>query len=309
MEKIVLVINFSGDFDGKGNNRFLYLAEMLSNSGYEVELITSDFSHEKKCKRDKRLSKDLNYKVTYIEEPKYKKNVSLKRFYSHFIMSKNLKIYLDEQETPKIIYCGVPSLSVSSVASRYSLKNDVKFIIDIQDLWPEAFEMVFPIPVLKDILFYPLKRKADKIYKSANSIIAVSSTYLSRALKVNKKTNSTEVVYLGTDLIEFDKKKTGGSPIKKKDGEIWLVYAGTLGHSYDLSNVFQALLILKKQGINNLKFIVMGTGPLEEEFKKDVKEKKIDVLFTGRLPYAEMVKIMVDCDIAINPIKKDLLRV
>ena len=52
-----------------------------------------------------------------------------------------------------MIYCAVPSLTGPYLISRYCKKNKIKFIIDIQDLWPEAFKMVFDVPIIKDIIF------------------------------------------------------------------------------------------------------------------------------------------------------------
>ncbi len=36
----------------------------------------------------------------------------------------------------------MPSLDVAKVAAKYAKENNIRFIIDIQDLWPEAFRMV-----------------------------------------------------------------------------------------------------------------------------------------------------------------------
>lgn len=60
--------------------------------------------------------------------------------------------------------------------------NNVRFIIDIQDLWPEAFKMVFKLPIVSDIVFAPFNFLANGIYKRADEIIAVSDTYVNRAL-------------------------------------------------------------------------------------------------------------------------------
>ncbi len=68
MEKDILIIaHFCSDFDGKGNNRFNYLAEIFGNNYSSVELVTSDFSHNKKMKRERENIGNLNYKVTFIE--------------------------------------------------------------------------------------------------------------------------------------------------------------------------------------------------------------------------------------------------
>jgi len=301
---ILLIAHFCSDFDGKGNNRFNYLANLFANNGFGVELVTSDFSHNKKVKREKEISEDLSYKVTFIKEPIYKKNISLKRFYSHYIMAKNLKKYLESRKKPSVIYCSVPSLDIAATAANYAKVNDIKFIIDVQDLWPEAFQMIFNLPIISNIIFYPMKKKADYIYKTADEIVAVSETYKDRALEVNKKVEEGKVVFLGTELGKFDETFSNNKCQGKPDDEIWIAYAGTLGHSYDLTIVFNALEILSNKGYKNLKFVVMGDGPLKEKFEKYSKEKKINTLFTGRLPYAEMVGMLGVCDIAVNPISK-----
>ena len=246
MNKDILIIaHFCSDFDGKGNNRFNYLANLFAKNGFDVELVTSDFSHNKKVKREKEISEDLSYKVTFIKEPVYKKNVSLKRFYSHYIMAKNLKKYLESRKKPSAIYCSVPSLDIAATAAKYAKANNIKFIIDVQDLWPEAFQMVFNVPIISNIIFYPMKKKADYIYKAADEIVAVSETYKNRALKSSKKVEKGRVVFLGTELGKFDETFSINKYQGKSDDEIWIAYAGTLGHSYDLTIVFNALGISK----------------------------------------------------------------
>ncbi|MDI2587666.1 glycosyltransferase family 4 protein [Psychrobacillus sp. NEAU-3TGS] len=300
---ILLIAHFCSDFDGNGNNRFNYLAHLLANNNFDVELVTSDFSHNKKIKRSK-LVEQYNYKVTFILEPAYSKNVSLKRFYSHYLMGRNLKKYLHNRKKPDVIYCAVPSLDLARVAAEYAKNNNIRFIIDIQDLWPEAFKMVFNVPLISNLLFYPMKRQADYVYAAADEIIAVSNTYAKRALKVNKKCTETNSIFLGTDLEYFDKLVLENQFSMKPKNELWVAYIGTLGHSYDISSVIDALRILKDQGINNIKFIVMGDGPLKKKFESYAKEQEINAEFTGRLDYGKMVGILKSCDIAVNPISR-----
>lgn len=303
MKNILIIANFISIMPWQGgNNRFTYLANLLAERGNNVEVITSTFSHAQKCQKE--LEKDkveaLPYKLTNIYEPGYKKNVSLKRFYSHHILGRNIKKYLESLENkPDIIYCAIPSLSVPKAAAQYAKANNIKFVIDIQDLWPEAFKMVFHIPIISNIIFYPLKKMADSVYKSADDIIAVSETYVKRAEKVNKKYKDKLSVYLGTNLDNFDKCKKENE-VEFKDEKIRIVYIGTLGHSYDLKCIIEALNILNMQ---NIKFIVMGDGPLKSEFEDYAREKNVDAEFLGRLEYEKMTGILCSCDIAVNPIK------
>ena len=57
---VVLIANFCGNFSSSDNNRFLYLANLLSKY-CKVELITSSFQHEMKEQRKKQT---FNYPFT-----------------------------------------------------------------------------------------------------------------------------------------------------------------------------------------------------------------------------------------------------
>lgn len=303
---IVIISEFCDDFSQSDNDRFLYLAKMLTgvigdNKKFQdcqdsVEIITSSFRHTTKKHRRSPVD-DWPFKITFIEEPGYTKNVCLKRFYSHYIWGKNLHAYLKNREKPDVVYCAVPSLTGSYLVARYCEKNNIRFIIDVQDLWPEAFRMVFNIPIISSIVFAPFKMLADAVYKRADAICAVSETYCNRALSVNKKCKTGTVVYLGTDLDKFDRYAAENQILKKNPGEIWLAYCGTLGASYDLKIVFDALRILNDRRI---KFIIMGDGPQKEEFVR--YSGGLNTVFTGRLSYEQMCSIIKACDIAVNPI-------
>lgn len=299
---IVIVSQYLRDIEcfESNNSRFVYIAKLLAMSkNNNVEIITSDFNHTKKEKFNK-IGKLDGVKITACHEPGYPKNVCLKRFNSHKKLSKNIKEYLEKRRKPDIIYCAIPSLAVGKIVAQYAEKNGVRFVIDIQDLWPEAFKMVFKIPLLSNAIFYPMKRQANYIYKCADNIIAVSDTYRDRATSVNKKYKNKLTVFLGTNLEYFDKCKEKN--IKHyNDNIIRIAYIGTLGHSYNIKTIIDALELLKEK-YNNLNFLVMGSGPLKNQFEAYAKDKNINCEFTGRLEYPEMVGTLCSCDIAVNPI-------
>lgn len=301
--KILMIANFvSFPFEG-GNSRFTYILNMLDNKKNQLELVTSNFRHSTKSKREyspEELSK-VSYKITLLDEPGYKKNVSIKRFYSHKILSINLKKYLKKIDKPDLIYCAIPSIDVAYESITFSKKNGIRFIIDIQDLWPEAFKMALNIPIISNVIFYSMKRKVDFIYSNADEIVAVSKTYVKRALSVNKKLVKGLSVFLGTDLNYFDKCQKNNKVVYK-DNIIRIAYIGTLGTSYDIKLIIDSIKILYSKGIKNIKFVIMGDGPLKESFELYAKQSEIDYEFTGRLDYEKMVGLLSSCDICVNPI-------
>lgn len=300
MKDVLIVANFCDGPYENTNNRFNYIAELLSDeSNIKVELITSDFCHRSKLRRKKVDTNQLKYKITMLHEPQYNKNVSLRRFYAHYIFSRNIKNYLNKRKKPDVIYCAVPSLDVAKVTVGYAKKNNIKIIIDIQDLWPEAFQMVFNVPIVSEFVFKPMYKQANYIYKSADSIVAVSDTYRKRALKVRGDKKSGDYIYLGTDLRKFGKFET----VNKPNNEFWIIYIGTLGHSYSIDLIIDSLELLKEE-LNNIKFIVVGDGPLKSKFEYHAKIKGVNCKFIGRKSYEEMVGYLFASDLAVNPITK-----
>lgn len=302
---IVIISEFCEDFSKSDNDRFFYLAKMLTGfvgdreCNDTVEIITSSFRHTTKSQR-RNPAKVWPFKITFIDEPGYPKNVCFKRFISHHVWGKNVLNYLENRDKkPDVIYCAVPSLTGPNLAAKYCEKENIRFIIDVQDLWPEAFRMVLNVPVISNIIFAPFKSLADGIYKRADAICAVSDTYCQRAKQVNHKVTDTTTVFLGTELSTFDKYAEENPVLEKKDGEIWLAYCGTLGSSYDLTCVFDALAILND---SRLRIIVMGDGPKSDEFKAYAEEKRIRAEFVGRLQYNAMCSLLNVCDITVNPI-------
>lgn len=259
MKDVLMVVHTMGNLLPSDNDRFTYLAKLLMKSGAEVEIVTSDFEHHKKRYRETGISALHPFKITFLHEDSYKKNVSLARIKGHASFAKKLKKYLSERKNPDIIYCAVPPIVSALEAGKYAKENNIPFVIDIQDLWPESFAIALGDSPIVRMLLKPLTCMADRVYKYADSIVAVSRTYVNRAAKVNKKAQIKESVFLGTDgdIVDGIKSKSGGEKEKKS---LILGYVGNLGRSYDFLNVFKALSILKKRGIVDITFILIGDG-------------------------------------------------
>ena len=301
---IVIISQFTQLPNQTGYGRFNYIAKKLAKQcEFSVEIVTSSFSHmQKKQKNIDSMTKVREYYTyTIIYEPGYKKNISLKRILSHKRLSYNLKKYLNKRIKPDLIYCAIPSLDVAKVSMDFAKKNNIKFIIDVQDLWPEAYKMIFNPPLLGNIIYKPFEKKANYVYSNADDIIAVSQTYVDRVLKVNNKVKIGSCVYLGTDKYIFDK-YISTTKYSERDGILRVAYIGTLGSSYNIKLIIDCIKILNENHKLDLQFYIIGEGPLKNKMKGYAKSKNVDCVFTGFLNYNEMIKVLSSCDIAVNPI-------
>ena len=300
---ILLIVNYwHFDFEKK-SSRYRTMANVLVEGNYDIEVISSTFRHQTKQHRDTDAVSEgkYSYKITLLHEPGYAKNISLKRMYSHHCFAKEIVKYLKNRKKPDLIIVSVPSLSVGSAVTKYAEENGIKLIIDIQDLWPEAFKMAINIPVVSDILFAPMMMQANKIYSRADKVMAVSDTYMKRGLSQNKKDTEGLSVFIGTDSSLVAEATTGKS-VEKPANEFWVGYIGALGHSYDIKLIIDALKILKEKGIDNITFKIMGEGVLMDEFKQYASTSDVNCEFSGFIEYGDMMTALCACDVAVNPI-------
>ena len=301
MKDIVIIANFCRDFSENDNGRFMYLCKELSKE-HHVEIITSDFIHGQGVHKEP-LTIQWPFEITFVHEPGYKKNVSVRRFMSHYSWGKEVAKYLRKRKKPDVVYCAIPSITAALEAAKYCEKNNVRFIVDVQDLWPEAFKMVLNVPIVSKLLFLPFDLRVNAAYKRADAIVAVSRTYVERVLRVNKKCKEGHAVFLGTRLETFDEGAKNKPLMRKPENEIWIGYCGSLSVSYDIPTVIYAMKKLRDKGLNNLKIIVMGEGAHRAQFEACAKENEVDAIFTGRLGYEDMCAQVRQCDMVVNPIK------
>ncbi|HEZ0479502.1 glycosyltransferase [Neisseria meningitidis] len=276
-------------------NRFWYLAERLSQS-HDVLLITSRFRHYDKSFRrpeDAEAASQGRLKVMLLEESGYGKNVSLERVASHYRFVKNFEQWLKncrpgEQD---IVYSAYPLMATNLLLGKHKARLGYKLIVDVQDVWPESFSSV--VPFLKKVphKLLPFASRANRAYRCADALVAVSQTYLDRAKEANPNVPG-EAVYIGTDFAAI------APPPRFRSKTVRLFYLGTLSYSYDVETVCKGVRKLLDDG-ENVELHIMGGGPDLEKLKQYENRA---IKFYGYLPYSEMMSIAKACDIAVNAI-------
>ena len=301
----VAVITMGVKLDGeKGYTRFRYLCEFLVKKGYEVDLITTTFQHWEKKQRDLESvdQKSYPFGIKFIYEPGYRKNIDLRRVRSHKIAAENLRKLLEKEGDYDLIYAEIPPNDVALAAAEYAHRNKIPFVADVNDLWPEAMRMVFDIPIVSDLLFYPLKRDAEKVYSLTSGVIGTSDEYRDRPFLNQKRDVLKETVYVGNEISVFDREaEQHADEVQKEEGTFWVTYAGTIGTSYDIRTMVLAAEELMKQGKTKIRVQILGDGPTREMLENLAKERKIqNVKFTGYVPYEQMAAYLVKSDVLIN---------
>jgi glycosyltransferase involved in cell wall biosynthesis len=299
VKKIIIIAHFTTLPGEAGFDRFQYLAEKVAES-YDVKLLTSRFHHKQKSFREQKFGSE-KYEIILIEEKGYKNNVGIDRIVSHFYFEKNIKLYLGSlQEKVDLVYCAYPTMKTAYIAGNYCKERGIPFIMDIVDVWPESIKSAFPkFGKLIDLLIFPLSIFADRIYCLSENFVAVSETYLNRALKANPRVKEKTVAFIGTDAEYFDGLANVG--FLKPEEEFWISYIGTLSYSYDIPTVIKAMVLLFDK-YPMIKFKIMGIGPFEASFKKEAEKVQANIEFFGYLPHERLFPILKNSDVAMNAI-------
>ena len=287
----------------RGYTRFRKVAEMLVRAGYEVDLITSSFQHWDKAPRDtsREVYRQLPYRVVFIDEPGYSRNLDLHRIYSHRIAAQNIAQFLRKNKGRySLIYSEIPPNDMALACARFAKSEGIAYVADINDLWPEAMRMAVNVPVLSDVLFYPFARDARKVYRMLDAAVGTSDEYAARPSYDRNKPYPKITVYVGNDLSVFDKGVAEhSSEITKPEGEVWATYAGTLGKSYDIATLVRAACALKEI-CPELRVKILGDGPDRKQLEALASKLDAPVDFLGYQDYAHMAAWLAKSDITVN---------
>ena len=272
--------------------RFWLMAESFARHGANVVYWTSDFSHANKKKRVKTHEVFPPFKVVELPALEYKRNVSFKRIRSHLKLAKDfariarLKKASGELPEPDLIVASSPPLSLVREAHRFAREVEAKVIVDVMDAWPETFERIVPKWML-----WPIRQMAKSNYLQAAAITTVAKRYCD-LVRSYGYSGDVRLFYHG---IELSKE---APQIKSVVSSLKVVYAGSLGRSYDLATAIKVIGLMNGVAVLD----IAGKGEREEELKKLAESLPQGLVrFHGYLPKDDLDALLRSADIGLVP--------
>jgi hypothetical protein len=241
---------------------------------YDVNVLYCKFSHS--LKKNRIITKQ---NFIPVNSSKYSRNISISRFFSHFIFSLNV-IKLIIKFKPKVLVINFPPniLILPSLISKIFYKS--KIVIDIIDFWPESFPIknalikkVFNISAGFVLKFYRFIG-----FESANLILTQSNVFINTNL--NKYKNKTKLIGL-TKYNSIDIEVANTAKV------MTFCYIGNIGNIYDFDSLIIILSHLSKSQEINLDII--GLGENLDYLIEKLKQHKINYKYHGVI-YDEIAK-------------------
>lgn len=301
----ILIINPFDKIPGENfrDQRYTFLYYELKNRGYDVTWVTADYHHWSHTERKKEIIPD-KYKNDFkiIKTLHYKNNISIKRFFSHFLFSLKAFLYLifSNKKYDYIFTIAPPENLLFSTL--YAKKTKSNLIIDVLDLWPDLFEQALPksTPKINKAILYPLHWITNYSYKNAYHVTAVSKKYRDTAVFRSKRDDleNFSYYYLGGAKVDFNFNK------EKPTNKLNCLFAGQFGHNYDVELILETALLLKENKINTVSFYLAGDGLKMKSMKNFIKVNNLDnVKLLGWLNSEELMNAASYCHVGLNTYK------
>jgi glycosyltransferase involved in cell wall biosynthesis len=276
--------------------RYAFICDQLARAGHQVTWWSSNFFHTLKKERSEgRGERQLheNLRIALLPTPPYRKNVSLRRLYNHYIFARQFAKASVQEPVPDLLLASFPPIGSSREVSQYGRRTGARVILDVQDLWPEAFELAAPRSLLRPLhhCFWPFRRAARDALSWADGIMGVSQTYVDYGLRHAGRPIPSLILPLGVDLEAFDGRVDESAP-KSIHRERSAIYIGTIGTSYDLRTVLEAASMSSSAG-DQIIFRIVGDGPHLPSLRQAAERMRLpNVIFHGLMPFGELTFLL-----------------
>jgi glycosyltransferase involved in cell wall biosynthesis len=308
--KILILTQYFPPEVGAPQNRLFELAVFLQKKGADVTILTAMPNYPQMQVYEGYKNKFYHYEEVdglkihrswvYVSNSKG----VLKRLLSYFsfVMSSAL---VGLFKLPKFDYvlCESPPLFLGITALLLKKTKGAQLIFNVSDLWPESAEK---LGVIQNRFLLGLTTKLEEGLYKHSDLITGQTQGICNSISIRFPDKKVHWFPNGADLSYFNP-QTDGSEWRKqnnfKQTDFILLYAGIIGHAQGLDVILKAAEKLKSH--QDIKFVIVGSGPQKEELLQQKSTLKSDnVFFFDTLPKAAMPGIIAAADVSIIPLKK-----
>lgn len=292
--------------DDNKNTRYNSMVNEAQRRGHDIVFWASTFRHNVKQQRFEDFHVEElapNLKVKFVPAKTYTKNISVGRMASHYDLGKAMIAQFEkENELPDVIMVAYPPISTAKEVVHWAKNKNIPVIIDIIDPWPEVFtsHMKGAIKLAAKVAVRPLQNNAAYVFKHSKAIAAISKQYIDWAKTYNPHIANVACFYPAVQFGEMKNQLERASKKITKDPSILqVIYAGSLGYSYDLPTILKAAEILEKEYQGKIKFTIAGEGP-QRDIVEAYQRDHANLVYLGRLPKEQLMEEYYKADVGLT---------
>lgn len=223
--------------------RVLLLKEYYEQKGYEVTVITSNFSHRQKAVYQPNAD-------VVLSVPKYQRNLSFARIYSHLVFSQKVHDVVLKRSFD-LVHCIIPCNSLVKALALAKQKANFQLLVDVNDVWPETM----PISFGKNMLPFQIwKGYRDHYIDQADAVICECQLF-------------TQYVPMAKTVYWANPHPQVGSTPHLSKTQLDLCYLGSVNNIIDIDYIVSLLEQCQKRIPTSLHCMAKGER-LEELIKR-----------------------------------------
>jgi glycosyltransferase involved in cell wall biosynthesis len=290
---------------------YTMMGQALAAAGHDVIWWTSNFSHHFKKFRSsgwEDVPAGDRFTVRLVPTTGYQKNVGLGRIWRDMVFAFRTYRRGKSLPAPDCIVFSESPLTFGFAGQRLAKFHGCPVIFHQMDLWPELIVNAFPLASrpLVNWMFGPVYRSRRHVYRQLSAASGLASPYLDVVLREapQLRIRPHAVIYNGIDVRAF--RAMMQMPIEwevplpvKQPSDVWAVFAGSLGPSYDIPTLIEAALRLEGSA-SPLHIVIAGDGPLRRAVEQRCADPTNTRLhYLGKLAPRQLAALYRVCDIGL----------
>ena len=281
-----------------GGSRPYEFARRMAAAGHEVTMI---------CGRDEAMDKTVDgIHVRRLAIP-YRNEMSKRERIVSFLNFLVRASAVAARVPADVIYASSTPLTVAVPGIVAKFTQRAPWVAEIRDLWPE-------VPIKLGYLNNPvaifLAKQLEKAFYAASSEVVALSPSMADGVKEVAPKKRVTVIPNASDFERFDVPAEQRAAFRKEQGwgdDVVAVYAGGFGMSYQLEWLVDLAAQLRRDGVENVRFVLLGQGSDSDALYQRAKNAGLDAdaMFLGRQPKEDVAKYVSAADIALSPLRDD----
>ena len=281
-----------------GGSRPYEFARRMAAAGHEVTMI---------CGRDEAMDKTVDgIHVRRLAIP-YRNEMSKRERIVSFFNFLVRASAVAARVPADVIYASSTPLTVAVPGIVAKFTQRASLVAEIRDLWPE-------VPIKLGYLNNPvaifLAKQLEKAFYAASSEVVALSPSMADGVKEVAPKKRVTAIPNASDFERFDVPAEQRAAFRKEQGwgdDVVAVYAGGFGMSYQLEWLVDLAAQLRRDGVENVRFVLLGQGSDSDALYQRAENAGLDAdaMFLGRQPKEDVAKYVSAADIALSPLRDD----
>ncbi len=269
----------------------------MKKRGHEVYVFTTS----KSIQPNENQTLYMLNSIPLLIAKQYKNRIAT--FYSREVAKQIKEIGLDIIHTQT-------EFSLGAFGKIMSRKLDIPFIHTYHTMWEDYVHYLTPIKGGKNIHLKRLARKFSRGFVRKAECVITPSNKTAKYLKYkcNVKNKPIYVIPTGLDIKPFSRENFSieeKNNLKKslgiKEDEKVILFLGRIAEEKSINVLMEQMPGIFKE-YEKVKFLIVGDGPSKKALEEQAEKLKIadKVIFTGKIPWAEVPKYYNLGDVFVN---------